>query len=43
MLRAALLLPLVSLMQCGQDETVAAYGAGGQICASTHTQPISTG
>lgn len=30
MLRAALLLPLVSLLQCGQDETVAAYGAGGR-------------
>lgn len=30
MLRAALFLPLLSLSQCGQDETVAAYGAGGR-------------
>lgn len=30
MLRAAVFLPLMSLLQCGQDETVAAYGAGGR-------------
>ena len=31
MLRFALAVPLMALLQCDKDETVAAYGAGGQI------------
>jgi len=43
MLRTLLLLPLLSLLQCGTDETVAAYGAADRIwtAQSIDEQPLS--